>query len=50
MTDEMYDDGLIHGHAWASGGSERDEHPVVADASSVPTVSSVFHDDHVHGF
>ncbi len=48
MNHDDFDDGLVHSHAWASEAYERDEMPLVADASMVNTPSSVFHDDIHH--
>jgi hypothetical protein len=48
MNHDNFDDGLVHGHDWATDDIDRSSHPMVADASSVNTPSSVFHDDIHH--
>ncbi len=48
MSYDEFDDGLVHGHDWAMDGGDRTDMPTVADASSVNTPSSVFHDDIHH--
>ena len=46
MNEHDFDEGLVHGHSWATGMDDRDRSgPHVADASEVTTPSSVFHDD-----
>ena len=45
MRHDDFDDGLVHGHGWASGGFERAEMLTVEDASIVNTPSSALHDD-----
>jgi hypothetical protein len=47
MSDDNYDDGLVHGHSWGkekANAAPRGDHPV-ADASSARTPSTVQHDD-----
>jgi hypothetical protein len=45
MTHIDFDDGLVHGHAWASSeGMDREALPMVADAAEVNTPSSLLHD------
>ncbi len=48
MSHHDYDEGLVHAHNWASEAYDRTDMPQVADASSVNTPSSVFHDDAHH--
>jgi len=45
MNHDDFDEGLVHGHAWAKGGFDRAELPLVAGAPSVNTPSSALHDD-----
>ena len=48
MTDRDFDEGITHNHEWATSAAEaveRSSHPRVADAATVPTPSSVLHDD-----
>ncbi len=48
MSHDDFDDGLVHGHDWASDDGDRAAYPMVADAAMVNTPSSVFHDDRHH--
>lgn len=48
MDHEYFDEGLVHGHDWSSAPIERSAMLTVADATSVNTPSSVFHDDVHH--
>ena len=48
MSHDDFDDGLIHSHDWAADTTpspDQAKHPKVADASKMPTPSSVHHDD-----
>jgi hypothetical protein len=48
MSDDRYDDGLVHSHSWSCSASfvRRDEAPL-ANLSEVRTPSTVAHDDHM---
>ena len=48
MEHDCFDDGLVHGHEWATDGFDRADLPRVEDAAMVNTPSSVFHDDWHH--
>ena len=45
MNHDDFDEGLVHGHSWAGGPAARADGPRVADAPSVKTPSSAWHDD-----
>lgn len=46
MSEDNFDDGLVHNHAWAQEPVlTRSALPPVAHAPSVPTPSTVLHDD-----
>jgi hypothetical protein len=48
MTDETYDDGLVHSHRWSYAQQPAPRsHRQVADPMRTPTPSTVAHDDHV---
>ena len=48
MGHDDFDDGLVHGHDWATDGFGRADMLMVEDATMVNTPSSVFHDDVHH--
>ncbi len=48
MLEHDHDDGLVHGHDWARSDCADRDHPTVAAAWEVPTVSSALHDDMMH--
>ena len=48
MSDENFDDGLVHGHSWASSAPEMGTHPV-AHADGACTPSTTVHDDLMFG-
>lgn len=46
MPEDNFDDGLVHNHAWAHEPAMTPSRlPPVAHAASVPTPSTVLHDD-----
>lgn len=48
MSDDNFDDGLVHGHSWGKERlkpAPRADHPV-ADANTARTPSTAEHDDH----
>lgn len=48
MSDDMFDDGLVHSHSWASEPAKPADAPLIADASAFQTPSTVHQDEHVH--
>ena len=48
MSDDNFDDGLVHSHSWAAeAAAEAMVKPLIADADGARTPSTVHQDEHV---
>ncbi len=47
MSDDNFDDGLVHGHSWDAKVTEPQATPLIADATGARTPSTVHQDEHV---